>query len=46
MTVMFSPVGPGCHQTLIRIGSGMDIRILDVGLEVAEAYGIKNGSSQ
>jgi hypothetical protein len=41
-----SPVGPGCHQTLRRIGLGMDMRILDVGLEVAEAYGITNGSSQ
>jgi hypothetical protein len=45
MTAMFYPVGPGCHQILRRIGSGMDIRILDVGLEVADAYRITNGSS-
>ncbi len=46
MTDMFSPVGPGCHQTFRMFGSGMDIRILDVGLKVAKAYGITNMSSQ
>ncbi len=46
ITDMFSTVGPGCHQNPRKFVSGMDIRILDIGLEIAEAYGKTNGSSQ